>query len=121
MYGHASAAEILGRRIGEITPQDDPLNLAYHRAFIEGGYRLTDWETREADKHGNIKYFLNNETGIVEDGLFKRAWGTQRDVIERRLQETQKLESLGVLAGGIAHDFNNLLTSVLGPTCRCCS
>ena len=126
MYGHASAAEILGRRIGEITPQDDPLNLAYHRAFIEGGYRLTDWETREADKDGNIKYFLNNETGIVEDGLFKRAWGTQRDVterkreeeeralIERRLQETQKLESLGVLAGGIAHDFNNLLTSVLG-------
>ena len=38
----------------------------------------------------------------------------ERAVIERRLQETQKLESLGVLAGGIAHDFNNLLTSVLG-------
>ncbi|MCR9244454.1 MAG: response regulator [bacterium] len=38
----------------------------------------------------------------------------ERHELESKLQESQRMDSLAVLAGGIAHDFNNLLTGVLG-------
>jgi PAS domain S-box-containing protein len=95
MYGFSRAEEIVGARLGDLLVRDDPNNVEYLRAFINSGYRLTEAESHEVDREGRQKYFLNNLVGVVEGGKILRAWGTQRDVTERKISEESLRESEG--------------------------
>jgi PAS domain S-box-containing protein len=87
MYGFESPEEIIGIRLKDVLQIDNPDNWEYLRTFIRNNYRLTDGISTELDKFGNTKYFENNLVGIVEDGFLIRAWGTQRDITEKKQLE----------------------------------
>lgn len=56
------------------------------------------------------QYFVGSIRDLTELNNSK----SELKTLKQQLIQSQKLESLGLLASGIAHDFNNLLSIVLG-------
>jgi PAS domain S-box-containing protein len=71
--------------------------------------------SRDGTRHlitDSIAPILNKDSAVTGAVLVFRDI-TERRKLEDRLNKSEKIESLGVLAGGIAHDFNNLLNSII--------
>jgi len=127
-YGFVDAADLIGKPLHELLTASDALaspDESYLREFIQADYQITDVEKARASNDGKSRYFLNNLIGVIENGEFVRAWGTERDITalkktekafaesKEQLRQAQKIEPLGRLAGGIAHDFNNFLAVIM--------
>ena len=93
-------------------------HLAHHAPFdIELRIRCGDGSYGHFRSVGQLVRLdgaIQGMVGSIHDISDRIQAENERLLIERRLMEAQRLESLGVLAGGIAHDFNNLLTTMLG-------
>jgi len=127
ILGHGVEA-LRGRELAQVVPER--LRERYRaglRRYLETGAQGVPWEgvtlpALHADGSeipveisfaesalGGRRLFV----GSIRDVRARKRAEEERLVLDRRLQQAQKLESLGLLAAGIAHDFNNLL-SVIG-------
>jgi PAS domain S-box-containing protein len=112
--------EILGRTIVELLPAPQGAELQRADQSLIDERRATEQEEQWTHADGAVHDYLLQRFPLV-DGT-GQSWGlgilgtdiTERKEADQALLQSQKLESMGLLAGGIAHDFNNLLSAVLG-------
>jgi PAS domain S-box-containing protein len=125
MYGYR-ASEVLGRSVSLIMGPEEAAQLPCILAQVTRGDRVEPYETRRVHKDGMLLDVsvgvspIRNSTGTVvgaaavaRDISGRKRAEAERQVLQQRSHQAQRLQSLGQLAGGIAHDFNNLLAVIL--------
>ena len=121
MYGYIKSEEMIGRRIRDFyyleNNFDEEKTRDFLTSFISNNYRISNAESKEIDRTGNIRYILNNNIGIVENGFLVRTWGVQTDITDRKKTEHELMESnqeLDTFFYKASHDLKGPLASILG-------
>ncbi len=126
IYLSPSRKRIFGYEIDEanqglqnVHPDDVSTTLSAFESIRSKPGATVTLEMRIRHKNGTWRSVEANVMNLLDNPAVHGIVVNYRDVTEkRRLQEqviqSQKMESIGVLAAGIAHDFNNLLGVILG-------
>ena len=107
--------EKVRKALDDLIEKEKPYDLEF-AIHPNGDFRQQKWVRATAELEKDLDRNPIKVVGVIQDITNLKKAEEEKLKATKRLQQAQKLESLGNLAGGIAHDFNNILSVILGFT-----